>query len=84
LLLLLIAQPDHLRWIYWIPTIGTWAMVLTGYCAMARTVSLMPWNRKQRLSMALLKQTFLSAPVRGSFMHSQLPAVAEGQPVLSK
>ena len=77
LLLLVIAQPENLRWIYWIPTIGTWAMVLTGYCAMARTVSLMPWNRKQPLSIAVLKQTFLSAPVRGSFLHSRQPTVAK-------
>jgi hypothetical protein len=74
LLLLLIAFPEKLRLIYWIPTIGTWAQVLLGYCAMARTVSLMPWNRKQRLSITLLKRTFISGPVRGNFVHS-LPAV---------
>ena len=48
LLLLLIAV--RFRCIYWIPTIGTWALVLFGYCAMARTVSLMPWNRKLPLT----------------------------------
>jgi hypothetical protein len=67
-LLLVTALPDNFRLIYWIPMIGTWVQVLFGYCAMARTVSLMPWNRKQPLSIELLRQTFVSAPVRGSFM----------------
>ncbi len=73
LLLLLIALPENLQWIYWIPTIGTWAQVLFGYCAMARLVSLLPWNRKQPLSFALLEQTFLSAPVRGNILQGLPP-----------
>jgi hypothetical protein len=68
LLLLIIAAPKEFRWICWVPTIGTWIQVLFGYCPMARTVSLAPWNREQPLSMALLKQAFLSAPARGSFI----------------
>jgi hypothetical protein len=71
LLLLLIAAPEKFRLIYWIPMIGTWVQVLFGYCAMARTVSLTPWNREPPLSMALLKQTFGTAPVRGSFIHGR-------------
>jgi hypothetical protein len=66
LLLLLIAAPEELRLICWIPTIGTWVQVIFGYCAMARTVSLMHWNRAHPFSRALVKQTFLSMPVRGS------------------
>lgn len=50
LLLLLIALPENLRLIYWIPTIGTWAQVLFGYCMMARMVSLLPWNREEAFS----------------------------------
>lgn len=65
--LLLIALPAPLQPLYWIPTIGTWALVLFGYCGMARIVSLLPWNRSQPLSMSLVKKTFLSRPVRGSF-----------------
>lgn len=64
--LLLIALPGPLQPLYWIPTIGTWALVLFGYCGMARIVSLMPWNRSQPLSPALVRRTFLSRPVRGS------------------
>ena len=68
LLLLLVALPQPLQLIYWIPTIGTWARVLFGYCMMARMVSLLPWNRREVVSMDLLKRTFLSAPVRGNVL----------------
>jgi hypothetical protein len=68
LLLLLIALPPKLNVIYWVPTIGTWALILFGYCTMARTVSLLPWNRREPLSLSLLKRTYFSAPVRGSIL----------------
>lgn len=68
LLLLLVASPEPLRLIYWIPTIGTWAQILFGYCLMARTVSLLPWNRKEPFSFSLLKRTLLSAPVPGNIL----------------
>lgn len=73
LLLLLIALPEKHQWIYWIPLIGTWAQVLFGYCAMARTVSLLPWNRKEPFSLSLLTRTFLSAPVRGNILQGLPP-----------
>ena len=66
LMLLLIAWYEPLQWIYWIPTIGTWAQVIFGYCTMARCVSLLSWNRSEELSLDLLKKTFFSRPVRGS------------------
>ena len=68
LLVLLLALPERLQWMYWLPMIGTWAQVLFGYCAMARTLSLLPWNREARFSFVLLKQTFFSAPVKGKVM----------------
>ena len=73
LLLLLIALPDQLQVIYWIPAIGTWAQVLFGYCTMARLVSLLPWNRKEAFSLDLVKRTFFSPPVRGSFLQRLSP-----------
>jgi hypothetical protein len=66
LLLLLVALPEPLQLIFWIPTIGTWAQIIFGYCTMARIVSLFPWNRSEKFSLALLKKTFFSRPVRGS------------------
>jgi hypothetical protein len=66
LLLLIIALPEPMQLLYWIPCIGTWAQVIFGYCAMARIVSLFPWNRNEAFSLKLLFVTFFSRPVRGS------------------
>lgn len=66
LLLLCAALPESMRWLYWLPATGTWAQVLFGYCPLARMLSLLPWNRRQPMSLALVKHTFLAAPVRGS------------------
>lgn len=73
LLLLLVAFPEPLHVVYWLPMIGTWAQVLFGYCLMARMVSLLPWNRGEPLSGALLRRTFLSPPVRGNILQGQPP-----------
>lgn len=74
LILLLIALPGPLQLIYWIPTIGTWAQLIFGYCTMARFVSLMPWNRSEAFSLQLLKRTFLSKPVPGNILQGLPPA----------
>lgn len=74
LLLLLVALPPSLQWLYWVPLIGTWAQVLFGYCTMARMLSLLPWNREEKFSVELVKRTFLSAPVRGNILHGFPPA----------
>jgi len=73
LLLLLVALLEQLQLIYWIPMVGTWAQVLFGYCAMARMVSLLPWNRTETFTYAFLKRTFFSAPVRGSILQGLPP-----------
>ena len=65
LTLLLVSFPKSMQWLYWLPCIGTWAQVIFGYCAMARLVSLWPWNRKEKFTVNLLIKTFLSRPVRG-------------------
>ena len=51
---------EPLQWIHWMQLAGTTARVLVGYCLLARTLSLAPWNRRQPLSFALLRRTFLS------------------------
>ena len=66
LMLLIVALPKQLQLIYWIPTIGTWAQLIFGYCTMARCVSLLPWNRSVPFSTTLLQKTFFSRPVRGN------------------
>jgi len=74
LALLLVALPEPLRTIYWLPTVGTWARVLFGYCTMARCVSLLPWNRREGFSVDLLRRTFLSRPVPGNILQGLPPA----------
>ncbi len=69
--LLLISQPKLLQWLYWVPTIGTWAQVLVGYCLMARIVSLFPWNREESFSFQYFKKTIFSRPVQGSIKQEQ-------------
>jgi len=66
LMLLVVAWIDPTQWLYWIPTIGTWAQIIFGYCTMARLVSLFPWNRQGSFTSDLLLQTFFSRPVKGS------------------
>lgn len=66
LMLLLVSLPGIMQWLYWVPCIGTWAQIIFGYCAMARMVSLWPWNREEDFTLKLLMKTFLSPPVKGS------------------
>ena len=49
-----------LQWIHWMQLAGTTARVLVGYCLLAHTLSLAPWNLRQPLSLALIRRTFLS------------------------
>jgi hypothetical protein len=58
---------------YWIQLAGTMAMVTMSYCPLARFLSLMPWNRQEPFTLALLRRTVLSAPVKGSILQG-LPA----------
>lgn len=61
-LVLFICSLPHLRWLYWVPMLGTFALVLFGYCILARVLSLMPWNRREPLTDDLLHRTFRSRP----------------------
>lgn len=67
--LLLVCLIPLMRWLYWLPTLGTFALVLFGYCLMARVLSLMPWNRSGPLSLALVRRTLLTPPVVGNAAH---------------
>jgi len=72
-MLLLVALPQPMQIIYWIPTVGTWAQLIFGYCTMARCVSLLPWNRKERFSVDLVTRTFFSRPVPGNILQGLPP-----------
>jgi hypothetical protein len=71
--ILLLALWESMRWLFWIPAIGTPARVLFGYCTLARCMSLLPWNRREPLSWRLVRRTFLSPPVKGNILQG-LPA----------
>jgi len=79
LMLLIIALPEPMQVIYWIPVVGTWAQLIFGYCTMARCVSLLPWNRKDSFTFNLITRTFFSRPVPGNIMQG-LPPKTENAP----
>ena len=60
LAMLILGLWGPLHWIHWVQLAGTTARVLVGYCFLARTLSLAPWNRRQTVSFALIRRTFLS------------------------
>ena len=62
LLLLAVCYIPEMRWLYWLPAVGTFALVIFGYCLLARALSLLPWNRREPWSVDLLVRTFLSRP----------------------
>jgi len=61
-LLLIICLFPPMRWIYWVPAVGTFALVIFGYCLMARMLSLLWWNRAEPITVDLLRRAFLSRP----------------------
>jgi hypothetical protein len=74
--LLVLGQWDPFHFIYYIQLAGTSAMVLFGYCPLARFMSLMPWNRSEPFSLALLKRTVFAPPTRGSILQGLAPEPA--------
>ncbi|BAV34197.1 hypothetical protein SCL_1906 [Sulfuricaulis limicola] len=74
--LLLLGQWEPLYFIYYIQLIGTSAMVLFGYCPLARFMSLMPWNRSEPFSRSLVMRTILAPPTRGSILQGLPPEPA--------
>jgi hypothetical protein len=61
-ILLILCQVPSLGWLFWVPTVGTFALVLFGYCMMARILSLLPGNRTEPMSLDLILRTFLTPP----------------------
>ena len=80
---LLAGLAPGLFWMHWIQLAGTSAMLLFGYCPLARMLSLLPWNRRQPFTLQFLLRTFLAPPTSGSIrdnphlvtLHSEKPAV---------
>ena len=70
LAMLLIAQWSPLHFLYWIQFAGGWALIIFGYCPLARMMILLPWNRGEPFSLALVKRTALRPPVKGSIIEA--------------
>jgi hypothetical protein len=68
LVLLLLCWPAPMNALYILPLAGTCALLIFGYCPMARMLSLLPWNRSGRLDLAALRRAFLTPPVHGSIL----------------
>jgi len=62
LLLMLMSYPSPMRWFYWLLAVGTIALIVFGYCMMARMLSLLPWNSREACTLDRLRRTFFSAP----------------------
>jgi hypothetical protein len=58
--LLVLGLWEPLGWIHWVQAVGTSVRVALGYCLLARTVSLLPWNRCEAFSMNLLRRTYFT------------------------
>lgn len=71
--LLVLCFAPFLRWLYWLPCLGTFALVCFGYCLMGRMLSLMPWNRTEAISISLICRTLFTPPTLGNPAHG-LPA----------
>jgi hypothetical protein len=55
-----------LFFMYWILAAGTTVRVLTGYCAMARLLLLLPWNRSVPLTWRRIGIIAFHPPIQGS------------------
>ena len=62
---LVLALWSPMNWLFWAPAVGTLAQVLFGYCTLARSLSLLPWNRREPLSWLRVWQTFSARPLKG-------------------
>ena len=72
LAILAAAAPEVMRPLYLLSFLGTWTVVLYGYCALARILSLMPWNRRWRMSRERFWTTITAPPDAGSAFDSVL------------
>jgi hypothetical protein len=60
----------------YITTLGLIGNLFFNYCALARLMYLLPWNREEKLSFELVARVFLTPPAKGRFR--PLPPGARG------
>ena len=61
-LILAVADAAGLLWFCWVVVAGTAVRVAFGYCLLGRMLSLLPWNRREAMSLDLVRRTFLTPP----------------------
>ena len=71
-LLMVVLYIPPLRLLYWVPAIGTLILCFSGYCLLARCLSLLTWNRTSPLTLQEFVRTFMVPPnldmtLRGKF-----------------
>ena len=76
LALLLAGAWEPLRFVHWVQLVGTTAFVLTGYCLLARLLSLLPWNRTEPFTLSLAVRVLSQAPRLGNVLHGMQREVA--------
>jgi hypothetical protein len=67
-----------MSWLHVVQLIGTTAMVVAGYCALARTLTVLPLNRSQPLSRDRV-QRLVWEPARGGLL--DFSRATDGMPV---
>lgn len=55
-------------WMHWIALVGTSAMVTVGYCPLNRMLNLLPFNRNEPLTRALVWRVVVTAPCAGGLV----------------
>jgi len=60
--LMVVLYIPPLRLFYWVPAIGTLILFFSGYCLLARCLSLLPWNRTSPLTLQEFVRTFMVPP----------------------
>ena len=73
--ILALALWPPMNWLLWLLAIGTLAQAMLGYCLLARSLSLLPWNRAEPFSWPLVWRVFTARPAKGSILQG-LPAAS--------
>ena len=68
LLLLLAGTWPPLGFVHWLQLVGTAIRVVFDYCPLARTLSLLPWNRVEPLGPGVLRRAYLTPPSQWRFV----------------
>jgi hypothetical protein len=63
--LLLVGSLPAMAWLHWVQVFGTTAMVMVGYCPLARALNLLPWNRNEPFTLALVWRSIFRDPTAG-------------------